>query len=77
MNLLRSAVHAVQDEGGWARVSHVGQQIRNKASFDARNYGYATLSRLLAAVKEFDFRDEGTSLVSVKSRRIAKGRADN
>ena len=49
MNLLRSAVHAVQDEGGWARVSHVGQQIRNKASFDARNYGFPRLSELVEA----------------------------
>ena len=77
MNLLRDAVQACADETGWARVGAVGTQIGNKTSFDARNYGYATLSRLLAAVKEFDFRDEGTSLVSVKSRRIAKGRADN
>ena len=69
MNLLRDAVNALQDEAGWARVGEVGTQISNKASFDPRNYGYATLSKLLAAVGAFDFRDEGTSRVAVRDKR--------
>ncbi|QEA12379.1 NYN domain-containing protein [Comamonas flocculans] len=69
MNLLRDAVNAMQDESGWAKVSAVGTQIGNKASFDPRNYGYATLSKLLAAIGAFDFRDEGTSRVSVRDKR--------
>lgn len=69
MNLLRDAVNAMQDESGWARVGAVGTQISNKASFDPRNYGYATLSKLLAAIGAFDFRDEGTSRVSVRDKR--------
>lgn len=71
MNLLRDAVNAMQDESGWARVGAVGTQISNKASFDPRNYGYATLSKLLAAIDAFDFRDEGTSRVSVRDKRAA------
>lgn len=69
MNLLRDAVNAMQDESGWARVGAVGTQISNKASFDPRNYGYATLSKLLVATGAFNFRDEGTSRVSVRDKR--------
>lgn len=68
MNLLRDAAHAVQDEAGWATVGAVGTHISNKASFDPRNYGYATLSKLLAATEAFDLRGEGTSRVAVKAR---------
>lgn len=77
MNLLRSAVNATQDEDGWARVGAVGTQIGNKASFDARNYGYATLTKLLAATQAFDLRDEGTSRVAVRDKRAARARSGN
>lgn len=78
MSLLRSAVNAVQDEDGWAKVGAVGTQIGNKASFDARNYGYATLSKLLSATQAFELRDEGTSRVAVRDKRAAKqGRSGN
>ena len=72
MNLLRDAVHAVADEAGWAKVGAVGTQISNKASFDPRNYGYATLSKLLAALDAFEWRDEGTSRVAVRDKRAAR-----
>jgi uncharacterized protein (TIGR00288 family) len=68
MNLLRSAVQALQDENGWVQVSTLRQQIGNKASFDPRNYGYATLTKLLLAVEDFEFRNEGTSLVAVRRK---------
>lgn len=71
MNLLRFAVQASQDESGWAKVGAVGQQIGNKTSFDARNYGYATLTKLLAATQAFELRDEGTSRVSVRDKKAA------
>ena len=69
INLLRDAANASQDEDGWARVGAVGTQIANKTSFDARNYGYATLTKLLAATQAFDMRDEGTSQVAVRDKR--------
>ncbi len=68
LNLLRGAVVACEDEDGWATVGTVGTHIGNKASFDARNYGYATLTKLLAATNAFDLRDEGTSQVSVRDK---------
>jgi uncharacterized protein (TIGR00288 family) len=73
VTLLRNAVIAAEDEDGWARVGAVGQQISNQASFDPRNYGYATLSKLLAATQLFDFAHEGTSQVSVRDKRQARG----
>lgn len=68
LNLLRDAVSASEDESGWAKVGAVGTQIANKTSFDARNYGYATLTKLLAATEAFEMRDEGTSRVAVRRR---------
>jgi uncharacterized protein (TIGR00288 family) len=72
MHLLRDAVKAMQDEQGWALIGAIGTQISNKASFDARNYGYATLSKLLAATQAFDMKEEGTSRVAVRDKRLAK-----
>lgn len=70
--MLRDAVHATEDEDGWAKVGAVGTQIANKTSFDARNYGYATLTKLLAATQAFEMRDEGSSRVAVRDKRPAK-----
>jgi uncharacterized protein (TIGR00288 family) len=71
--LLRNAVEAAADDEGWARVGAVGNQIANQASFDPRNYGYATLTKLLAATQLFDIADEGKSTVMVRDKRLAKG----
>lgn len=72
VTLLRNAVTAAQDDEGWARVGAVGQQIANQASFDPRNYGYATLSKLLVATQLFDVAHEGTSQIAVRDKRAAK-----
>ena len=72
LTMLRDAVNATQDEAGWAAVGAVGTHIGNKLSFDARNYGYPTLSKLLGALQEFEFRDEGTSRVAVRTKRSKK-----
>jgi uncharacterized LabA/DUF88 family protein len=72
VNLLRNAAQAAADEGGWARVDAVGQQIGNQASFDSRNYGYATLSKLLVATQLFELSNEGTSHVAVRDKRLTK-----
>ena len=69
--MLRDAVKAMQDETGWARVSAVGTHIGNKLSFDARNYGYASLTKLMAATQAFELRDEGTARVAVRDKRAA------
>lgn len=68
MTLLRDAAKAARDEAGWATVHAMGQQIRNKTPFDSRNYGHATLSKLLKATEVFEFQNEGTSYVAVKAK---------
>jgi CubicO group peptidase (beta-lactamase class C family) len=70
--LLRNAVQAAADEDGWARVGAVGHQIANQASFDPRNYGYATLTKLMVATQLFELADEGKSTVMVRDKRLAK-----
>ncbi len=72
VTLLRNAVEAAKGENGWARVGAVGQQIGNQASFDPRNYGYATLSKLLKATDLFQLDKEGTSEVAVRDVRPAR-----
>ena len=71
--MLRDAVKATQDEAGWARVAAVGTHIGNKLSFDARNYGYASLTKLMAATQAFELRDEGSPRVAVRDLRAAAG----
>ncbi len=73
VNLLLNAVEAAEDDDGWARVNHVGNQISNQASFDSRNYGYSTLTKLLAATGLFEMVDEGRSSVSVREKLPPKG----
>ena len=72
VRLLRDAVEAAAGENGWARIGAVRQQIGNQASFDSRNYGYATLTKLLKATELFQLDKEGTSDVSVRDVRQAK-----
>jgi uncharacterized LabA/DUF88 family protein len=74
VELLRNAVRSAEDDEGWSRVNAVRQQIGNQASFDQRNYGYSTLTKLLAATDLFEFADEGKSSVSVRERRQRRGR---
>ena len=73
VRLLRNAVEAAADDDGWASVSTVGNRIANQSSFDSRNLGYASLSKLLKAIELFEFSGEGTSNFAVRDRRRAKG----
>lgn len=73
--LLRNAVRSAADDEGWARVNAVRQQIGNQASFDHRNYGYSTLTKLLAASGLFELADEGRSSVSVREKQPRRGKA--
>lgn len=72
VRLLRDAVEAAAGENGWARIGAVRQQIGNQASFDSRNYGYATLTKLLKATDLFQLDKEGTSDVAVRDIRQAR-----
>lgn len=68
MNLLRHAVAYAEHEDGWAPLSVVGSRIGNQASFDSRNYGYAKLVDLFAAIDLFEIKRVG-SHPQVRSKR--------
>ena len=72
VTLLRTAISGTTDENGWATIGWLGHRISNQSSFDSRNYGYPSLSKLLKATDLFEFRDEGTSAVAVRDKRRAK-----
>lgn len=60
VRLLRSAVEAWSEESGWAHLGSVGSYLVKTASdFDSRNYGYAKLSDLMAAVGLFEVERRG------------------
>ncbi|AFY38088.1 hypothetical protein Lepto7376_1755 [[Leptolyngbya] sp. PCC 7376] len=67
MNLLRGAIANTKDEDGWAKLGLVGGHIKNQASFDSRNYGYAKLSGLFEAIDLFEVRRE-KNIISVRRK---------
>lgn len=68
VNMLRSAINSEADEDGWANLSAVGNQVRNQASFDSRNYGYGKLVGLVEAIGLFETKRDG-QVVRVRDRR--------
>lgn len=55
VNLIRGGLQASSDETGWAQLAAVGNNISRTANdFDPRNYGYAKLSELIAAIGLFE-----------------------
>jgi NYN domain/OST-HTH/LOTUS domain len=67
--ILRAAVTAVSDEGGWAELSRVGGHIAKQLpEFDARNYGFPRLSELIEASGIVDIERAGDKQKSVMVR---------
>ena len=59
VNMLRSAIESEaddDDDDGWVNLAAVGKQVRNQASFDPRNFGYAKLVSLIEAIGLFETR---------------------
>jgi uncharacterized LabA/DUF88 family protein len=55
VSLLRNALEAASDEGGWAHLGTVGSNIAKQApEFDPRNYGFSKLGELAIATKLFE-----------------------
>lgn len=54
-----------RDDRGYASLSAVGQRAGNRSSFDARNYGFSTLSEMFEAAPNFttERRDNGQIFV--------------
>lgn len=53
-----------RDEQGFATLAELGQRAANRSSFDARSYGFARLSELIASLPNFAIkREDGRALV--------------
>lgn len=75
VNLLRGAVEAEKEDDGWANLSAVGTNIRNRGPFDARNYGYGKLSSLIEATGLFEIRRDEDNHPSARTKqKTAKGK---
>jgi uncharacterized protein (TIGR00288 family) len=72
INLLRQAIEAVSDDDGWANLGSVGQHISNQTSFDSRNYGYAKLSGLFAAIDLFEMKKGAGNQMMVRDRKKSR-----
>lgn len=59
---------AKRDEQGFARLTEIGKFANNRSSFDARNYGYATLGEMIAALPGFrtERREDGVYVKRVR-----------
>lgn len=78
--LLRNAVEASSDDGGWSHLGAVGNTIAKQApEFDARNYGFRKLSELIAATGLFDVEKrqsaDGVATSTWVRNRRGRGRA--
>lgn len=69
-NLLRAAIEACSDEAGWAQLGPVGNFISKTATdFDPRNYGFAKLNELIAAVGLFEVERRETQVFVRNNRK--------
>lgn len=70
--LFTQSIHDVEDEDGWAYLGEVGNLLLKKQpSFDARNYGFRSLSALIRSIDlyEIEFREgskSGDKLVYIR-----------
>ncbi len=70
LQLLVDAYNASKrDEGGYAKLSEVGQRAGNRSSFDTRNYGYARLIDLVDAIPNFSVERRESGDVWIKRLR--------
>ncbi len=55
VKLLREGIDAASDDDGWANLGGVGSHVAKQApDFDSRNWGYAKLVDLVAAIELFE-----------------------
>ncbi|WP_413164939.1 NYN domain-containing protein [Aeromonas salmonicida] len=71
INLLRQAIDAVEEGGGWAMLGAIGNHISNHASFDQRNYGFQKLSDLFMAIDLFEIKKTDNSVLWVRDKKRA------
>lgn len=61
--LIKSAIEDVSDENGWALLSRIGINIRNKKpDFDFRTYGYKKLIDLIRSTELYDIHEDNLKI---------------
>ena len=79
VGLIRGAIEAVSDDGGWANLGSVGHHIAQQSpEFDPRNYGFSKLGELMRRqdyleVKEVPMGEGSTNVHLHVRRKIAAG----
>ncbi|MFD2191423.1 NYN domain-containing protein [Pistricoccus aurantiacus] len=66
INIIRNSINKYADDEGWAPLARCGGLIKRQyPDFDARTYGYSTLTKLIEAASIFDIhrRQAGSSRV--------------
>lgn len=64
--MLASAIKKNSDTQGWARVSAVATHMRQNFGQSAKDHGKATWTKVLKGLPGYEFRNEGTTAVSVR-----------
>ncbi|GMV54834.1 MAG: hypothetical protein AMXMBFR6_06390 [Betaproteobacteria bacterium] len=72
--LIRDGIQTASDETGWAQLGAVGNYLSRTANdFDPRNYGYAKLSELIAAIGLFDVERRENRIFIKDTRKKSNG----
>lgn len=68
VSLISSTIDDLADEDGWAFLGEIGNLIiKKKPDFDARNYGYDKLSKLIKSLKDnFEIDERTTDNAKIK-----------
>lgn len=65
--MLAGAIAKNADKQGWARVSAVANHMRQHHGQTSKDHGKATWTKVLKALPGYEFRNEGTTSVSVRA----------
>lgn len=69
LELITAAYSEAKGDGGWARLSQVGQIAGNRSSFDVRNYGFKSLQEMFDSFDNFTIEKRDNNQVYVKRLR--------
>jgi hypothetical protein len=69
VKLLREGVDAASDDDGWADLGGIGSYVaKQEPAFDSRNWGYAKLIDLVAAIERFEVKRAAGQGVRVREK---------
>lgn len=64
--MLSAAITKNADKQGWARVSAVANHMRQQYGQASKDHGKASWTKVVKALPGYEFRNEGTTSVSVR-----------